>query len=649
VFKPSGFGWTANIPGFGLFSIGDTHAAQGDGEVCGTAIESPMSVSVKLDLIKQKPLAMPRFTTPGPVTRHLDTAGYEVTTGVGPDLMTGARAALSGMIDHLSATHGLSATDAYLLYSVCGDLRISEIVDQPNWVVSFYFPRIVFERHVAILQSPVISMGCSEPGTVPGTEYGLTDHQVPEPILQVRNLTIQVATPAGGKTVLDGMSFSLMPNEVLCLAGESGSGKSMTALAIMGLLPQPAARITQGEILLGETNLVSLSEAAYRRLRASRVAMIFQEPMTSLNPIMTIGEQISEVLIAHGAASSATASAVALRLLVEVRMSLPERRLRQYPHELSGGMRQRVMIAMALACRPDVLIADEPTTALDVTVQAEILELISRCHAPGRRASGSIVNAKPRRWTLGRRASAVGIQPPPSNTTFTASLRSYEMSWKTAYRSFYYENAEPPDDIELRADSTALLVIDIQNTYLKAPTEPVDAERWQPFFDRMHNLVIPNTARLIADARERGVEVIFARIACLKNDGRDRSLSQKKPGFNYLLLPKDQPDSQFVDALQPQGDEITVLKTTDSALTGTNLRLILNNMGIKDVIVAGIFTDQCVSSTVRSLADESFGVVVIEDACAAATDVLHHHELEIINMIYCHVVQKEELAAFWVS
>lgn len=198
------------------------------------------------------------------------------------------------------------------------------------------------------------------------------------PILQVCDLTIQVATPSGGKTVLDSMSFSLMPNEVLCLAGESGSGKSMTALAIMGLLPQPGARITRGEILLGSTNLVGLSETAYRSLRASRVAMIFQEPMTSLNPVMTIGDQISEVLVAHGEASRWQASAQALKLLKEVRMSSPERRLKQYPHELSGGMRQRVVIAIALACQPDVLIADEPTTALDVTVQAEILDLISK-------------------------------------------------------------------------------------------------------------------------------------------------------------------------------------------------------------------------------------------------------------------------------
>ncbi|KGB82671.1 acetamidase [Rhodovulum sp. NI22] len=128
-----------------LFSVGDTHAAQGDGEVCGTAIESPMNVTLTLDLIKQTPLKFPRFTTPGPVTRHLDAKGYEVTTGIGTDLMTGARDALSAMVDLLCRDYGLSAVNAYMLCSVCGDLRISEIVDMPNWVVSFYLPRIVFE------------------------------------------------------------------------------------------------------------------------------------------------------------------------------------------------------------------------------------------------------------------------------------------------------------------------------------------------------------------------------------------------------------------------------------------------------------------------------------------------------------------------
>jgi acetamidase/formamidase len=128
-----------------LFSVGDTHAAQGDGEVCGTAIESPMRVALRFDLIKQTPLAYPRFTTHGPVTRHFDVSGYEVTTGIGPDLMQAARDALRSMIDLLTREQGMPAIDAYLLCSVCGDLRISEVVDIPNWTVSFYFPRVVFE------------------------------------------------------------------------------------------------------------------------------------------------------------------------------------------------------------------------------------------------------------------------------------------------------------------------------------------------------------------------------------------------------------------------------------------------------------------------------------------------------------------------
>jgi nicotinamidase-related amidase len=221
------------------------------------------------------------------------------------------------------------------------------------------------------------------------------------------------------------------------------------------------------------------------------------------------------------------------------------------------------------------------------------------------------------------------------------------MSWKTARRSFYYANAEEPEDIRLAPETTALLVIDIQNTYLEDKDTPEETARWQPFCRRMRETVIPNTARLIGECRSRGVEVIFARIACLKQDGRDRSLSQKKPGFNYLLLPRDREDSQVVPELAPLDDEISITKTTDSALTGTNLRLILHNMGIRDVVVAGIFTDQCISSSVRSLADESFGVVVAEDCCAAATMDLHHHELEIINMIYCHVVTLDDVLEFF--
>lgn len=220
------------------------------------------------------------------------------------------------------------------------------------------------------------------------------------------------------------------------------------------------------------------------------------------------------------------------------------------------------------------------------------------------------------------------------------------MSWKTDYRSFYYQGAPEPEDIVLNVEETALLVIDIQNKYMQVPEDPVEKERWQPFFDRMNNIVIPNTAALIETCRGRNLEVLFARIACLKEDGRDRSLSQKKPGWNYLLMPKDSEESQMVPELTPQGDEIVVCKTTDSALTGTNLRLLLSNMGIKNVIAAGIFTDQCVSSTVRSLADESFNVVVVENCCAAGSQELHEKELEIINMIYCHVASLAETVGF---
>ena len=222
-------------------------------------------------------------------------------------------------------------------------------------------------------------------------------------------------------------------------------------------------------------------------------------------------------------------------------------------------------------------------------------------------------------------------------------------AWKTAYRSFYYATAEEPEDIVLDPTATAILVIDIQNTYIEPKDTPEEDGRWQPFFARMKDTVIPNTKALIEDARGRGVEVIYARIACLKEDGRDRSLSQKKPGFNYLLLPHRREDSQIVPEVAPLADDIVITKTTDSALTGTNLRLLLSNMGIKSVVCCGIFTDQCVSSTVRSLADESFEVLVVDDCCAAATMTLHTQELETINMIYCHVVGLDDVKGFYSS
>ncbi len=226
------------------------------------------------------------------------------------------------------------------------------------------------------------------------------------------------------------------------------------------------------------------------------------------------------------------------------------------------------------------------------------------------------------------------------------------MSWKTSYRSIYYQGAPEPDDLVLPVKETALLVIDVQNTYLERPAraklskaEQDRFDAWTPFHERMHSQVVPHTAELLKLCRAKGIECLFARIATHTLNGRDRSLSQKMPGWNNLLLPKNEMPSQLVAELAPQGDEIVVTKTTDSALTGTNLRLILHNLGIKNVICAGIFTDQCISSTVRSLADESYNVVVVEDCCAAGSDELHHRELEIINMIYCHVVSSAELKA----
>ena len=195
-------------------------------------------------------------------------------------------------------------------------------------------------------------------------------------VLSVRDLRTEVATPEGSRTVVEGLSFDLAAGETLCIAGESGSGKSMTALSIMRLLPEPMARTAGGAIRLEGRDLVPLSEAAMRQVRGGDIAMIFQEPMTSLNPVLSIGRQLTEAIRAHRPLGRRAARQAAIEALEAVRMSEPARRLKQYPHELSGGMRQRVMIAMALAGRPKVLIADEPTTALDVTVQAEILDLI---------------------------------------------------------------------------------------------------------------------------------------------------------------------------------------------------------------------------------------------------------------------------------
>ncbi len=202
-----------------------------------------------------------------------------------------------------------------------------------------------------------------------------------DPLLSVRDLSVSVATPTGAHVVVDHLSFDLARGETLCIAGESGSGKSMTALALMRLLPQPMARVAGGVALLEGSDLLRLSEAQMRDVRGRRIGMIFQEPMTSLNPVRTVGAQIAEAVAAHQSIAPGAARAEARRLLDIVQIPEAGRRLAQYPFELSGGMRQRVMIAIALAQKPDILIADEPTTALDVTVQAQILSLIRHLQA----------------------------------------------------------------------------------------------------------------------------------------------------------------------------------------------------------------------------------------------------------------------------
>ena len=195
-------------------------------------------------------------------------------------------------------------------------------------------------------------------------------------LLEVEGLEIGFAGDAGFAEAVSGIDLDLPQGRTLCLVGESGCGKSVTALALLGLLPVPPARVAAKTLRFEGRDLRHLPPAELRRLRGNRIAMIFQEPMTSLNPALTVGEQIGEVLREHRGLSRAAATAEAIALLERVRIAEPQRRVDDYPHRLSGGMRQRVMIAMALACKPALLVADEPTTALDVTVQAEILELL---------------------------------------------------------------------------------------------------------------------------------------------------------------------------------------------------------------------------------------------------------------------------------
>ncbi len=196
------------------------------------------------------------------------------------------------------------------------------------------------------------------------------------PLLTVRNLHTVFETSDGTCPALRGVSFDMMPGETLGIVGESGCGKSVTAFSVMGLIPYPPGRITEGEVIFEGKDLLKMTKDELRRVRGSKMSMVFQEPMTSLNPVYTVGDQISEVLEHHAGMTRQEGMAKAVELLHSVGIPEPERRIKEYPHEMSRGMRQRVMIAMALACDPTLLIADEPTTALDVTIQAQILELL---------------------------------------------------------------------------------------------------------------------------------------------------------------------------------------------------------------------------------------------------------------------------------
>jgi oligopeptide/dipeptide ABC transporter ATP-binding protein len=197
-----------------------------------------------------------------------------------------------------------------------------------------------------------------------------------QPLLSVRNLVIEFTTRYGPVRAVDGVSFDVYPNETLGIVGESGCGKTVTGLSLLRLIPSPPGRIVSGEILLQGRDLTKLSEQEMQSLRGDEISMIFQEPMTALNPVLTVGTQMVDVLRRHRKLTRKQAKLDAIEMLSKVGIPVPHKRIDEYPHEMSGGMRQRAMIAMALSCNPKLLIADEPTTALDVTTQAQVLEQI---------------------------------------------------------------------------------------------------------------------------------------------------------------------------------------------------------------------------------------------------------------------------------
>lgn len=212
---------------------------------------------------------------------------------------------------------------------------------------------------------------------------GLKNDSLPasEPLLSVRGLTTQFQTDKGVVRAVNGVSFDVTRGETVCIVGESGSGKTVTAHSILKLVPMPPARIVAGQMLWQGRDLVTLDAVAMSRVRTKEIAIVFQEPMTSLNPVYSIGDQIAEAILSHEAIGRRAALDRAVEVLDLVKIPMAKKRLRDYPHQFSGGMRQRVMIAMAISCNPNLLIADEPTTALDVTIQAQILDLLDEMKA----------------------------------------------------------------------------------------------------------------------------------------------------------------------------------------------------------------------------------------------------------------------------
>jgi len=196
------------------------------------------------------------------------------------------------------------------------------------------------------------------------------------PLLCVENLKVYFQSNGVRARAVDGISFEVREKETVCMVGESGCGKTVTALSILGLIPTPPGEVVDGKIIFSGQNLLKLEEKAMQKIRGNHISMVFQEPLTSLNPVFTIGDQIGEAVQTHQQIETAVLNRYCIQLLKDVGMPSPEQRINDYPHQLSGGQRQRVMIAMALACDPDLIIADEPTTALDVTVQAQILDLL---------------------------------------------------------------------------------------------------------------------------------------------------------------------------------------------------------------------------------------------------------------------------------